>query len=106
MRENRTSKEFRASFKFVNNRMPGGYIGSHISLYNNQGTEKIRMERKIRNEIQAKMKKMVTQNKTIEEIQKALNQDEYKAYEQYFTIWIENWIIKLNPDIKSIIIKG
>lgn len=105
MKESRTSKVFKSMFK-ARSTVTGGYIGSHIKIPNNSLRESLNNESKLRNELQMTIKNMIQQKKSAEEIIKFLNQDKYKAYEQYLEIWIQNWIIKLNPDIKSIITKS
>lgn len=105
MRESRTSKAMSTSFKSKNN-TTGGYTGSYIRLNNNQFRTNINNEGKLRNEVQASIKDMVTKRKSIEEIKEYLNQEKYNQYKQYLDEWIQNWIIKLNPDIKSVITKG
>lgn len=105
MKESRTSKVLRASFRSKNTDT-GGYIGSHMRISNNKLRENMNNESKLRNEIQMIIKKMIEQNKSVEEIKETLNQDKYKSYEQYLERWIQDWIMKLNPSIKSIIAKG
>ena len=105
MRESRTNKAMNASFKSKNT-ATGGYIGSHIKIDNNQFRKNMNNEGKLRNEVQASIKDMVTKRKSIEEIKEYLNQEKYIQYKQYLDEWIQNWIIKLNPDVKSVITKG
>lgn len=105
MRESRTSKALSASFKSRNTNA-GGYIGNHIKIDNNQFRKNMNNEGKLRNEVQTKIKDMVTKRKSIEEIKKCLNQKKYGNYKLYLDRWIQDWIVKLNPDIKSVITKG
>ena len=105
MRESRTNKAMNASFKSKNT-ATGGYIGSHIKIDNNQFRKNMNNEGKLRNEVQASIKDMVTKRKSIEEIKEYINQEKYIQYKQYLDEWIQNWIIKLNPDVKSVITKG
>lgn len=105
MRESRTNKAMNASFKSKNT-ATGGYIGSHIKIDNNQFRKNMNNEGKLRNEVQTSIKDMVTKRKSIEEIKEYLNQEKYIQYKQYLDEWIQNWIIKLNPDVKSVITKG
>lgn len=105
MRESRTNKAMNASFKSKNT-ATGGYIGSHIKIDNNQFRKNMNNEGKLRNEVQASIKDMVTKRKSIEEIKEYFNQEKYIQYKQYLDEWIQNWIIKLNPDVKSVITKG
>ena len=105
MRESRTNKAMNASFKSKNT-ATGGYIGSHIKIDNNKFRKNMNNEGKLRNEVQASIKDMVTKRKSIEEIKEYLNQEKYIQYKQYLDEWIQNWIIKLNPDVKSVITKG
>lgn len=105
MRESRTNKAMNASFKSKNT-ATGGYIGSHIKIDNNQFRKNMNNEGKLRNEVQTSIKDMVTKRKSIEEIKEYINQEKYIQYKQYLDEWIQNWIIKLNPDVKSVITKG
>lgn len=104
MSENRTSKVFSTSFKSKNSK--GGYVASSINLSSYQFRRNISNEGHIRNQIQRSIRDMITERKNIEEIKQYLNKEQYNQYEQYFDEWIQNWILKLNPDIKSVIIKG
>lgn len=105
MKKNRTSDALRTSFK-SSNTTTGGFIGSQIRLPNDSLRATMSNETKIREKLQKSIKDLIEQKTTIEVIKAELSKDEYKSYEQYFDLWVENWIIKINPSIKSTITKA
>ncbi len=106
MSENRTSKVFRTSFKNASGKASNGYYGQNIQLPRKTEDNIIYKEEKIRKEIHQTIIKMVQKHNSIEEIENTLNSEAYQNYQQYFQMWIGDWAVKLNPNIKSIITKG
>lgn len=106
MSENRTSKAFQSKFKATDKGAYGGYVGNCLPIFQNKATNQMCNESNIRNEMQQSIKKMIQQHKEIKEIYTILEQDSYRKYQPYFALWIQDWIVKLNLDIKSIIVKG
>ena len=97
---------FRSKFKCINTKMPEGYTGKYLQIPNPKRVVGESDVTKLRREIQNKIKNLIEKNKSLEEIYNELNQDDYRPYEQYFSIWIEDWIIKLKPNIKTIVMRG
>lgn len=63
-------------------------------------------ETRIRNELQISIATLVQQRKSAQEIKQILSEDKYKKYEQYMDLWIQDKILKENPDIKNILTKA
>ena len=106
MSEDRTNKVFRNKFRYEGNSKKGGFIGRAVPIPNDILRAKPSEEGKIRERLQSTIKKLVENNASVEEIKEFLNKEEYKKYEQYIDRWIEDWIIRLNPDIKSVLVKS
>ena len=101
MEDSRTSREFRKHFRGRNRKR--GFVGGSMQIPHNNIREEYKNESQIRSEIQNNIMKMVQDKKTIDEIKEFLSQDKYKSYEQYFEIWIQNWIIKSSTQVKTMI---
>lgn len=101
MKENKTSRIMQQ--RFARGNRERGFVGGSMPVQRNNLREKFKNESQIRTEIQNNIMKMVQNKKTVDEIREFLNQDKYKSYEQYFEIWIQNWIIKSSSQVKTMI---
>lgn len=106
MRESRASKEMQASFRAQRYSDKGGKVGRRMEIDKNPLKSALSNESKLRSEVQITIKRLVSDNTSVEKIKMNLDKEEYKSYEQYFDEWIKDWVIKLNPDIKSLITKA
>lgn len=95
MAENRTNKVFRNEFKKCN---PIRYIPNPEDL-------KKKEEGIVRSEVQLKIRDLIKERYSEEKIKESLNKEEYKSYQTYIDKWIENWLMKLNPNVKIKIIQ-